>query len=115
MNKEHLYGLNLYDDISHLYGVNCEKINNKRILLFNSLNSNILPINILKNIIQNPVPVSKEEYSEWIGLKNNTLEENKYDVPLGTVQILGDIEKFVIKYHLIEHGRLSCENKDSNL
>lgn len=101
MNNDYQYGLDVIEDIRHLYGENYEEINKLRYKLFKSLDGNIHAVQMLRCIIQNPVPITKQQFKEWIEIKNNILKENQYDLTLRTIHTLRSIEDFVYDYHIV--------------
>lgn len=94
----YLYGLNYEDDIEKLYGDNYREINRIRLSLFDNFVCNNIEVRRLRNIIQNPIPITNEQLAEWICDKNNLNNHlSSYDK-----EILREIEWFVCKYHIKE-------------
>lgn len=101
-NDNYEYGFDLYEDIKQLYGENYEEINSKRYKLLEGLNNDILEIKLLRNIIQNPVPITREQFNEWVKTKNKIINEYQYDLTLRTIHTLKNIEDFAYVHHVIE-------------
>ncbi|NFF75967.1 hypothetical protein [Clostridium sporogenes] len=98
--NKHKYGYDLESDLKELYGKDYESINEMRNVLFSSLENEPFEIKILRNIIQNPVPISKDELAIWLINKLNIYD--KYNIKITTITNIEFIEKFAKKYHLKE-------------
>ena len=100
--KEHKYGFNYEEDIRNLYGANCELLSNKRIQLFESFIPNIPEVKELRDIIQNPMPITKERWEEWCDVKDGLIKKCGYYLSEYDKTILNEIKSFVYVYHLKE-------------
>lgn len=98
--KEHKYGFNYEEDIRNLYGANCELLSNKRIQLFESFIPNIPEVKALRDIIQNPIPITKDQFEEWCNTKDGLIKKYDYYLSEHDKNILNEIKNFVYVYHV---------------
>lgn len=99
-NHKYKYGYNLENDLKELYDEDYENINELRKVLFSNLENERFEIKMLRNIIQNPVPVSEDEFAIWLIQKLNLYD--KYNISFTTITNIEFIERFVKKYHMKE-------------
>ncbi|EKS4345016.1 TPA: hypothetical protein PTV74_003140 [Clostridium botulinum] len=102
MKNKHEFRFDLEDDFKELYGENYEKINEIRRSLFLSLENEQFEIRMLRNIIQNPLSVSKKEFKEWNKTKDSLL--TKFNINPITITKIEFIGGFIKKYHLLKES-----------
>jgi len=94
MDKDYKFGYNYEEDLKELYGKDADICNEKRLALYSSLDFHSFDIKHLGSIIQNPVPITKEQLEEWI--------EKQESAIMYLNKTLNDIGRFVRTYHLIK-------------
>lgn len=90
--SKHNYGCSLQEDLKALYGSESETLDGQRVELFYKYEAVSSLITSLNNIIQNPVPITSNQYNEWLNLKIKVMKELK--------DILRKTEQFVEDNHL---------------
>lgn len=100
--QDYTYGLDYEEDIRKLYGKDYKAINNKRFELCDSLNPNVLEVKILRNIIQNPMPITKEQLDEWKNIRDKLINQYGYYLSDNDKDILNEIYNFAYIYHVKE-------------
>lgn len=99
--NNHKYGFDYEEDVKNLYGKNHKLLNDKRIRLFEEFNPSVPEVKALRNIIQNPMPITTEQFNEWSSIKNKLLKSCGYYLSENDKNILSDINNFVYVYHVI--------------
>lgn len=95
MIKEHIYGLDLIDDLKALYGNDYINIDKERRKLWEKLSQNNIPF-MIKAIIQNPMPVNQKYYIEWL----DWVKKCEDDISKNGMIVIEKVKDFVVKYHL---------------
>lgn len=100
MKDTHEFEFDLESNLKQLYGENYEKVNKTREMLFLEMENKPFEIKQLRNIIQNPTPISKEGFDEWRKEKDSLYR--KYHNNCDTVFTIEMIDYFIREYHLKE-------------
>ena len=95
---EHIYGIDQNEDLKALYGENYEECDFFRKILWTFLGNFDIDIRRLNYIIQNPIPITINEYEEWGLFKNKVCESSCTHTCASNALI--EIDRFVVKYHL---------------
>ena len=95
---EHQYGYDMEKDIKKLYGKEHESINNRRMELWEMMCEYDNQLRQLKSIIQNPVPITREDLTEWKHIKNRLEVDGTFSKKMKDV--INEVEEFVKEYHL---------------
>lgn len=94
--KSYKYGYDLDKDLKELYGEGYSEISLKRLQLFEKHTGLAMRANRLNSIIQNPVPISEEDYKEWLRESKETIDKLK--------KSLDEIDSFINTYHIERRG-----------
>lgn len=98
MKHKHQYGFDLEKDLKMLYGDNYNIIDRMRTNLFNSLENETIEIRRLRNIIQNPIPITQNNFDQWQKYKYEMIK--KYNIKHETLNIINRIENFIILHYM---------------
>lgn len=98
--EEYLYGIDYLEDLKRLYGDNYKSINDERINLFESFTCNVIQAKELRNILQNPMPITFEEFKLWIDEKNKVINLFSFYLSKYDEYMLEEIESFIFRHHL---------------
>ena len=98
MLSKHEYGFNLEDDLKALYGESYSEIDDMRKVLFLGMQNEPFEIRQLRNIIQNPVPITYDDFKHWSEDKLKMF--NEYSLSYKTIDKVNLIETFFTTYHM---------------
>lgn len=102
MNKvateNHQYGLNLEADERALYGDQVEYASEIRQCLWDRLNKSHNNFKELGGVVQNPQPVTVEQFKEWQSRKEEICVS--YIMSKECEDLINDLENFVIAFHV---------------
>lgn len=71
--KNHQYGLDIEEDKKALYGDQVEELEEIRFSLWSRLNHSHKNFKVLKYIIQNPVPITVEQFNILCGIPPSSI------------------------------------------